>query len=92
MWDIKLKAINEQTKTQKHRKQNGGYQREGVWELQKREKGVKYIVPEEDLILGGEHTMQYTDDVSQNGTFETYITLLTNVTPINLVLKREKSK
>ena len=27
-------------------------------------KGVKYMVMEEDLTLGGKHTMQYTDDVS----------------------------
>ena len=27
-------------------------------------KGVKYVVTEGDLTLGGEHAMQYTDDVS----------------------------
>ena len=36
------------------------------------------------MILGGEHTIQNTDHVSQKGTLETYIILLTNVTPINL--------
>ena len=40
---------------------------------------------EGDLTLGGEHTIQYTDDVSENCTPETYITLLTNVTPINSI-------
>ena len=43
---------------------------------------------------------RYTDDVLQNYTFETYIILLTNVTPINsikilykdLVKKRKKKK
>ena len=40
---------------------------------------------EGDLILGGEHTMQYTDDVLQNCTLEIYIMLLTSVTPINLI-------
>ena len=34
----------------------------------------------EDLILDGEHTIQYTDDVVQNCTLETYIILLANVT------------
>ena len=43
------------------------------------------MVTEDDLTLGGGHTMQYTDHVSQNYTTETYIILLTNVTPINLI-------
>ena len=38
-----------------------------------------------DLTWGGEHTTQYTDDVLQNCTPETYIILLTNVTPINSI-------
>lgn len=38
-----------------------------------------------DLISGAEHTMQYSDDVLQNSTIDTYITLVTNVTPINLM-------
>ena len=29
--------------------------------------------------------MQYTDDVLQNYMLETYVMLLTNVTPINLI-------
>ena len=37
----------------------------------------------EDVILGGEYTMQYTDDVIQKYTLETYIILLTSVTPVN---------
>ena len=40
-------------------------------------KGTKYMVREDDLALGGGHTMQYT--------LETYIILLTNVTPVNLI-------
>ena len=35
----------------------------------------------EDLTLGGRHTMQYTDDVSQNCILETYVVLPSNVTP-----------
>ena len=31
------------------------------------------MVIERDLILDGEHTIQYTDDVLQNYTLETYI-------------------
>ena len=34
-----------------------------------------------DLTLGGEHTIQYTDNVLQNWTRETYMILLTNITP-----------
>ena len=37
----------------------------------------------EDVTLGGEYTMQYTDDVIQQYTLETYIILLTSVTPVN---------
>lgn len=36
----------------------------------------------EDLTGDGEHPIKYTDDVLQNWTFETYINLLTSVTPI----------
>ena len=36
-----------------------------------------------DLPWGGEHTIQYTDDVLYNRTPETYIILLTDVTPTN---------
>lgn len=39
--------------------------------------------------LGGEHTMHYTDDVLKNCTPETFV-LLTNVTPIHLILKKNK--
>ena len=46
---------------------------------------------EEDLTLGGEHTVQHRDDVLQNCTHETHIILLTNVTLIHLInfLKEE---
>lgn len=46
------------------------------------------MVMVEDLTLGGEHTVHYADDVSQNCTLATVTVLLTNVTPMNLVLKR----
>ena len=39
------------------------------------------MVKVEGLTLGGEHTMHYTDDVSQNCTLATDTVLLTNVTP-----------
>ena len=45
------------------------------------------MVMEGDLTLGGGHTMQHTGDVSQNYALETWIILLTNVTPINLIKK-----
>ena len=40
------------------------------------------MVMEGDLTLGGEHTIQYADDVLYSCTPETFIILLTNVTPI----------
>ena len=44
-----------------------------------------------DLTWSGEHTIHYTDDVLQNCTPETYVILLTNVTPINSTkIKKEK--
>ena len=42
---------------------------------------------EGNLTLDGEHTIQYTGDVLQNCTLETYILLLTNVTPVNSIKK-----
>ena len=45
---------------------------------------------EGDMIWGGEHTIQYKDFVLQNGTPETCIILLTNVTKINSIRKRKK--
>ena len=38
----------------------------------------------------GEHTKQYTDDVLQKRTLETYVILLINVTPINLFSEMQK--
>ena len=40
---------------------------------------------EGDLTWGGEHTIQYTDDVLQKCTPESCIILLTNVTPIHSI-------
>ena len=45
---------------------------------------------EGDSSQGGEHTIQYTDDVLQNCTPETYIILLTNATPIKSIKRKEK--
>ena len=42
-------------------------------------KGIKHMVTEGDLTLGGEHTMQYGDDVLQSCILKYYIILLTNV-------------
>ena len=38
-----------------------------------------------DLIWGSENTIKCTDDVLQNRTLETYMILLTNVTPIHSI-------
>ena len=40
---------------------------------------------ERNMTWGGEDTVQYTDDVLQNCTPETYGILVTNVTPINSI-------
>ena len=39
----------------------------------------------ETIALGGKHIVQYTDDVLKECTPETYIIVLTIVTPINLI-------
>lgn len=39
--------------------------------------------------LGGEHTMQHTDDMLWNSAPETCIILFTSVTPINSIRRRE---
>ena len=38
-----------------------------------------------DVTWGGEHTIQYTDDVLQNSTPETYVILLITVPPVNSI-------
>ena len=67
MWDVKLKAANEQarpdTKGHRHRRPCGGYQREGGGAVVKGRGGQVYG-KEGDVTLGGGHTMQYTDQVS----------------------------
>ena len=47
---------------------------------------------EGDLTWGGEHTIQYTDDVLQNCTSEIYIVLLITVIPINSTKNKKKKK
>ena len=47
---------------------------------------------EGDLTWGGDHTIQYTDDVLQNCTPETCVILLTDITPINSInIKNKKN-
>ena len=50
------------------------------------------MVMEGDLTWSGEHTIQYTDDLLQNCTYETYIISLTNVTSIYSIKKKERKK
>ena len=47
---------------------------------------------EGDLTWGGEHTVQYTDDVLQTCMYETYIILLTNVTSIHSIKVKKNLK
>ena len=41
------------------------------------------MLTEGDLTLDDKHIIQYIDDALQNHTRETYVILLTNITPIN---------
>ena len=43
------------------------------------------MMMEGDLTWGGEHTIQYTDDVLCNCKPETYVVVLTHVVPINSI-------
>ena len=45
------------------------------------------MMMEGDFTWGGEYTIQHTDDVQGNCAPETYIILLTSVTPINSIKK-----
>ena len=69
---------------QSHRQQYSGYQGRRGWGEEKRVKKVKYTVMEGDMTVGGEHTMQYTDDALQSCILATYMSL-NNVTPVNLI-------
>ena len=93
MWDIKLKAMNIQTR---QTNKNSQTQTTVQWLPDGKGMGgsmvkwVKYMVTEDDLTLGGGHTLQCTGHVSQKYMLETYIILLINVAPINLILKLKK--
>ena len=79
MWDIKLKATNEQTR-QTNTDSSMAVTRVGEEAVrQQRVNGIKHMVTEGSVTLGGKLTMQYTNDVSQNRTLETFIILLTNI-------------
>lgn len=56
----------------------------GGWEEVKRVKGIKYLVTEEDLNLGSEHTTQYTVMYYRVAHLK-HIILLTNVTLMHLI-------
>lgn len=47
------------------------------------------MVTNGNLTLGDKQKVQYTNDVLLNCTLETYIILLTDVTPINLIKKNK---
>ena len=46
------------------------------------------MVTENDLALGGGHTVQHTDPVSQKCALGTYAALLSSLAPIHLIKKR----
>lgn len=45
-----------------------------------------------DLTLGGEHATQYSDNMFLNRILGTYIILLTDVTPVNLINGKKNLK
>ena len=45
------------------------------------------MMMEDKFTVSGRHTIQYTDQVSQKCTPETYMILLTNIAAINLIKK-----
>ena len=47
---------------------------------------------EDDLTLGGEHTVYYTAHVPWKCALETYMILLTNAAPIQLIKEKENRK
>ena len=49
------------------------------------------MVTEDGLTLGGGHALQCTYHVSQKCALETYMILLTNVSPINLIESKRKN-
>ena len=55
-------------------------------------KGGQIYGAKGNLTFGDEHTKQYTYDRLLNCTFETYIILLTSVTPIHLIKQNKKFK
>lgn len=50
-----------------------------------REKGSQIYGDGRGLDFGCEHTIEYAGDILQNHIPETYIMLLTDITPINLI-------
>lgn len=71
MWDITLRLMDTNNRVVARGKQGWGG------------KGVKYLVTGDDLTLGGGYTGQYTDDLFQKCSVETYMILITNASPRN---------
>ena len=61
MWDINLKTNEQDKQTETHGRelQTSGYQRGGRRRKDRGRglKGVKYVVTEKNVTMGGEHTM-----------------------------------
>lgn len=55
-------------------------------------KGFQHIAAEGYLTLGAEHTMQHKAGSLENCILETYVIILTSVTPIKLVKKENHIK
>ena len=88
MWDIKLKAAEERTRTTETQSQAAvRWLPEGRAEGVETVTGPKYMGTE-DAVTGWGHTVQYTGHVWQKCTRETYIVSLTNVTPLTLIFQK----
>ena len=77
MWDIKLKLVDTDSSVVVTRGK-GVVSGRGGWGLMCSNRRC-------GLTVGGGPTVQYTDHASYKYTLETYMILLTNVTPINLI-------
>ena len=62
-----------------------------MWQVEmKRVEKVKDVVTDEKQTMGGEHTIQYIDDVLWKCTLQSYIMLLTDVILKNFVKTKIK--
>ena len=82
------RKVPQTKKPHRHRQEHGDNHRARGWGTKKKVKGGQ-MGTEGALTWGGKHTIQHTDDVLWNCTPETNIMLLTSVTPINSLTRKQ---